>query len=165
MTNYMGVIRLKRIIRNYLINVKGIDEREIKKEGIFFERYRKGHNCEWLCGGFRKYELEIYVGGVSSKAVTINEYQYYGKYEEEKMHWDRIITYYDENFNPLPNATWFSSSMAGIKARKEGGRFFADGNNEAEANKYVCFDIAKKQQSNESEFIEGFRQDPSTYAL
>ncbi|MDE6726261.1 MAG: hypothetical protein K2J79_11735 [Ruminiclostridium sp.] len=163
MTNYMGVNRLKRIIHNYLINVKGIDEKKFKKDSLF-ERYHKGRGCEWLNCGCGEYTIKLFVDGSKAKDVTIVEYRH-DESTEEDVYYDCITTYYDDDFNPLPNATWFSSSVAGIKARKEGGHFFIKGNNEAEANKYVCFDIAKKQQSNESEFIEGFRQDPSTYAL
>lgn len=146
MTNYMGVNRLKRIIHNYLINVKGIDERKIKKDSLFFERYRKGRGCEWLNCGCGVYTIKLFVDGSKAKAVTIEEYRF-NESTEEDVYFDRIITYYDDNFNPFPNATWFSSNVAGIKARKEGGRFFFKGDNEAEANKYVCFDIAKNQQN------------------
>ena len=163
MTNYMGVNRLKRIIHNYLINVKGIDEKKFKKDSLF-ERYHKFRGCEWLNCGCGEYTIKLFVDGSKAKAVTIEEYRF-DESTEEDVYYDRIITHYDDDFNPLPNATWFSSSVAGIKARKEGGHFFAKGNDEAEANKYVCFDIAKKQQSNESEFVEAFRQGPSTYAL
>lgn len=146
MTNYMGITRLKKILHNYLVNVKGVSKR-IEKE-IFYNSYHKGRGCEFFSCSCGEYTLKLIADGTKVKTVTINEYKY-DESTEEDIYYDRIITYYDESFNPLPNATWFSSKVAGIKARKEGGRFFAKGkDNEAEANRYVCFDIAKKQQDN-----------------
>ncbi len=60
MTNYMGIIRLKKIIRNYLVNVKGITEKEFEKKSRFYQSsYCKHKGNEWLecyC-----YEAEKYV--------------------------------------------------------------------------------------------------------
>lgn len=143
MTNYMGINRLKKIIHNYFVNVIGAPKNFEKKS--LYSAYRKFRGTEWLNCEYGGYTVKVCADGEKGKSVTIEKYKY-DESTEEDVYNDRIITFYDNDFQPLPNATWFSSSVAGIKARKEGGYFFEDGSNEVEANKYVCFDIAKKQR-------------------
>lgn len=143
MTNYMGITRLKKIIYNYFVNVIGVPKNFEKKR--LYSAYRKFRGTEWLNCECGEYTVKVCVDGEKGKSVTIEKYRY-DESSEEDVYCDRLITFYDNDFQPLPDATWFSSSVAGIKARKEGGYFFEDGSNEVEANKYVCFDIAKKQR-------------------
>ena len=147
MTNYMGVNRLKRIIQNYLINVKGISE-NLEKENIFYICHkRSGVECLIY---FRNEEKPktIYVCGRKAKTVKIGECRY--DISSENMPFlDCIITHYDENFNPLPNETFFSREAMDVNAKEKSDCNF-EKIDETEANKYVCFDIAKKQQNSDN---------------
>lgn len=140
MTNYMGMNRLKKIIHNYFVNILRVPMHFEKKS--LYSAYRKFRGTEWLSCEYGGYTVKISVDGEKVKAVAIEEYRFDQNTEEDVLY-DRIITYYDICFNPLPNATWFSSRVAGITARKEGGHFFENGCCEAEAGKYVCNDIIK----------------------
>lgn len=150
MTNYMGKNRLRKIVLQFLSDRPDVikELRSLTKEygsdNIFI--YSHSHGNEWMkiyhCGG----RIELYVCGKQIKTVTINIWK--DKTDssgtEGEEHYDRIVTYYDENFAPIPGAAWLSGKVAGITARATGYHPFADESSVPERSKYVCYGIARQ---------------------
>lgn len=150
MTNYMGRARLEKILFKYisdrpdLIKSLRVAAKEYGKEMIFV--YRKFRGSEWLECQENGYTFKVYADGSAGKMVDVSEYFYDEKLDED-IYLERIVTYYNKDFNPVPEETWFSGAVAGVKARKDGVRPFKDGNttyNGIDIERFICNDISKK---------------------
>lgn len=149
MTNYMGRARLEKILFKYISDrpdlVKAIRSavKEFGKELII--AYRRYRGAEWLECRENGYTFKVYADGSKGKMVDVSEY-YYDEERDEEIYLERIVTYYNSEFVPFPEETWFSGAVAGVKARKDGVRPFKDGNttfNGIDIDRYICSDLAK----------------------
>lgn len=150
MTNYMGRARLEKILFKYISDrpdlVKSLRSavKEYGKDVILV--YRKFRGSEWLECQENGFTFKVYADGSAGKMVDISEYRYDEEFDKD-IYLERIVTYYNSKFVPFPKETWFSGAVAGVKARKDGVRPFKDGSttyNGFDAERFVCFDFAKK---------------------
>ncbi len=152
MTNYMGKRRLRSILLQMLSDRPEL-QAQFKDEHSFM-KYKFYNGSEWLEVQLGRYRFEIYATGATCKAVSFEEYRT-DEYGDIISQHNRIVTKYNENFEPFPLATWFSG---GCELRKQGyypfqipepdDPFF---NFDEAANlnpdSFVCRNIAKKQQN------------------
>ena len=137
MTNYMGKCRLQKIMLQMLSDRPELSAKDIKE----FARYKKYHGSEWLNADLCDVSFKIYVTGSPCKLVAFEEYRYG---IDGSMHqYNRVVTKYNENFEPLTNATWFSGGCA---LRKQGYKLSEDGS--LNPDDFVCYDIAKAATNN-----------------
>lgn len=148
MTNYMGKRRLTAILLQMLSDRPEL-QAQVKKERDFL-KYTTYRGSEWLkfWSGDRRYEINV--TGATCKVVSFEEYCING-FNEVMSQYNRILTKYNENFEPLPLATWLSG---GCELRKRGyypfqpeRDDFSFNSEEASGLKpdtFVCYDIAKQ---------------------
>lgn len=102
MTNYLGQTRLKKIFCSYLSERAEL-LREIQSSVLIkYADYRKYRGSEFFEFEYGDYKFKIYATGASSKVVTLDEYHYddhYGKYKS----FNRVVSYFDEAFRPMPH--------------------------------------------------------------
>lgn len=147
MTNYMGKRRLFKILMQMLSDRPELQE-EVKKERDFLQ-YKKFRGSEWLKFWLGDSRFKIYADGESCKVVSFVEYRI-NEYGDVMSQYNRILSKYNENFEPLPLATWFSG---GCELRKRGYFPFQPERNDPAFNlddasglnpeTFVCYDIAK----------------------
>ena len=145
MTNYMGKRRLLKILLKMLSDRPEL-LKLIKKIPNLLD-YRTYRGSEWLKLRLDDYGFEIYASGGSCKAVAFQEYRVDG-FGNVMLQYNRIVTKYNEVFEPLPLATWYSG---GCEQRKRGYYPFHNDNpsgipvvENLNPDTYVCYDIAKK---------------------
>lgn len=148
MTNYMGKRRLHKILLQLLSNRPKL-QTQVKKIDFANSDYRKYRGSEWLKVYLEDYRFEIYVTGVRCKVVSFEEYisECVGS---RMFQYNRIVTKYNENFEPFPLATWFSGGCA---LRRRGYFPFQNDNpsdvpidSNLNPDLFVCYDIAKQTQ-------------------
>lgn len=146
MTNYMGKQRLKKILLQMLSDRPELAA-QVKAERDFV-KYRTYRGSEWLEIRLGDYEFKVYAMGAPCKSVVFEEYRTDEYGDVKSQYYNRIETRYDENFEPMPLATWFSG---GCECRKRGYLpFQPEIQPEKEAvgldpDAFVCYDIAKKK--------------------
>lgn len=152
MTNYMGKQRMQKILMQMLSDRPAMLEKV--KENRDFIKYKTYRGSEWLKIWLGNCLFEIYADGARDKAVCFEEYRCDDEdayYDEKMMQYNRIVTRYNEKFEPFPLATWFSG---GCELRKYGYFPFSipepddphynfDEAAGLEPDQYVCYDIAK----------------------
>lgn len=116
MTNYLGKQRLTRILYNYLEQsaTEKLSElkRELKNDSEYRKyqiRYKKYRGNEWLSTSIYfaniEFRFEIYAWGKHYKCVILTEEKVIDNdYGENKTQIFRGVAYYDEDFNPVPDA-------------------------------------------------------------
>lgn len=147
MTNYMGKRRLLKILLQMVSDRLEMQER-IKKERDFL-KYTTFRGSEWLKFWLGDCRYEVSATGESCKVVSFKEYRV-NEFSDVMSLYNQNLTKYNENFEPLPLATWLSG---GCELRKRGYYPFqperedpaynfdeASGLNSAS---FVCYDIAK----------------------
>ena len=132
MTNYMGKRRLQNILFQMLSDRPELSAKDIKN----FAKYKTYRGSEWLRVDLCDVRFEIYATGSSCKAVTFEEYR--SDIDGEMYQYNRIVTRYNENFEPLANATWFCGVCA---LRKIGYTITEDSS--LSPDDFVCYNIAK----------------------
>lgn len=151
MANLMGENRLKKIFWNYISSKPELDKRfrksyrkyRMKSCFSYRKNARQGGN-EWLNVAFAGFNCTLYAWGATAKSVTITEWEY----DDDDKHRDkeRVVTYYDKNFNPLPANIWISGNAD--KGTK-GYHPFADAKTTPDglsADMFVCFNISKSKK-------------------
>lgn len=148
MTNYMGKRRLFKIMLQMLSDRPEL-QAQIKEERDF-AKYRTYRGSERLKVWMGDRRFEIYVSGAPGKVVSFEEYCING-YDEVMSQYNRILTKYNENFEPLPLATWFSGGCA---KRRRGYYPFHDDkpsdipiDDNLNPDLFVCYDIAKRKKA------------------
>lgn len=147
MTNYMGKRRLEKILMKLLpgkLQAQAKSERSLMK----YSTYR---GMEWLKAWLGEYRFEVSADYSPCKMVSFTVFRDDGV-SAVMSQYERILTKYNENFEPLPLATWFSG---GVERRKRGYFPFQpergdEAYNAEEAAKFsaddfVCYDIARRK--------------------
>ena len=99
MTNYFGKARLKKIFYNYISDRPKL-VKAIRNDGrIYYEKFR---GFEWLNCYYEDYYFKIYAEGKKTKVITLDEYRYNEKKGKNEQ-FNRILSYYSEDFRPNPN--------------------------------------------------------------
>lgn len=152
MTNYMGKRRLLKILLQTVSDRPEL-QKQIKRVLNLLD-YRTYRGSEWLKIWLDDYRFVIYADGERCKAVSFEEYR--DDINGSRMfQYNRIITKYNENFEPLSLATWFSGGCA---LRRRGYYPFHDDDkvsdvpitdNNLDPNSFVCYDISKKRDRTE----------------
>lgn len=147
MTNYMGKRRLYKILLQMLSERPELQE-EVKKERDFLQ-YKKFRGTEWLKIWLGDRRFEISATGEYAVVVSFVEYRI-NEYGDVMSQFNRVLTKYNNDFEPLPLATWFSG---GCELRKRGYFPFQPERNDPAFNfdeasglnpdSFVCYDIAK----------------------
>ncbi len=151
MTNYMGKRRLQSILMQMLSDRPEM-QAKIKKERDFMQ-YKTYRGSEWLKIWLGTCRFEIYADGVRGKAVCFEEYRCDDEdayYDEKMLQYNRIVTKYNENFEPLPLDTWFSGGCA---LRRRGYYPFHNDNpsdipvdDNLSPDLFVCYNITKHKE-------------------
>lgn len=150
MTNYMGKRRLTAILLQMLSDRPELQAQVKKDRALSLLKYTTFRGSEWLKFWFGDYRYEVSATGESCKVVSFKEYRVNG-FGNVMSEYNRILTKYNENFEPLPLATWFSG---GCDLRKRGYYPFQPERNDPAYNTdeaagldpddFVCYDIAKR---------------------
>lgn len=152
MTNYMGKRRLQNILMQMLCDRPEMQKKV--KENRDFMQYKTYRGSEWLMIWLGDCRFKIYADGAHGKTVCFEEYRCDAEdayYDENMSQYNRIVTKYNENFEPLPLATWFSGSC---ELRKYGYFPFSVPEPDdpyynfgevvgLEPDQFVCYDITK----------------------
>lgn len=148
MTNYMGKRRLLKIMLQMLSDRPEL-QAQVKKDRDFL-KYTTFRGSEWLKFWLGDCRYEVSATGESYKLVSFKEYRI-NDLDEVMSLYNQNLTKYNENFEPLPLATWLSG---GCDLRKRGYYPFQPERNDPAFNlnevsglnpdMFVCYDIAKQ---------------------
>lgn len=152
MANLMGKNRLKKIFWNYISSKPELyktfqkEYREYGDKSCFFysKNARRGGN-EWLKVALAGCNCAIYAWGETAKSVTITEWEF--DEDDKRKEKERVVTYYNKNFNPLPANTWISGNAD--KGTK-GCHPFTDAKTTPDGlsvDMFVCFNVSKSKKA------------------